>query len=314
MTLDLSSRLDDYARRLEVLEHELAELRGLARSAAPAPSVPPPPVVPPAPVIAGPAQPAADADARRPPLRAEPSAPASGNRLVGVLRREGARVGRRRSDAAGDRLLLRARREPGLDRARRAGHARRGRLRPRLRRRPVRQAALRGAVPLGARRRGDRDRRRLHDPARSQGPLRPRSRLGGHAPRGRHRRSGSRNGACLVVRAHCGPWSRRRGAGSRRPRSRHRGVDGCGHRLCSSRVRGNGDRRDPAAVAAAARRRRRRHAAAGRRPARPGGADGVGRRRCGRVLLAALPRSGDRLAGPAWARLRSPRCPHRCSC
>ena len=43
MTLDLSSRLDDFARRLEVLEHELAELRQLARPQAP--SVPPPPVV-----------------------------------------------------------------------------------------------------------------------------------------------------------------------------------------------------------------------------------------------------------------------------
>ena len=189
-----------------------------------------------------------------------------------------------------------------------------GRLRPGLRRRPLRQAALRGALPLGARRCGDRDRRRLHDAARSQGPLRPRSRLGGHAPRGRHRCSGSRNGACLVVRAHRGPWSRRRVAGSRRPRSRHRGADGCGHRLCSSRVRGNGDRRDPAAVAAAARRRRRRHAAAGRRLARSGSS-----RRSGTSSL--RPRSSGcstsarRPAGrTGWARLRSPRCPHRCSC
>ncbi len=74
MTLDLSSRLDDFARRLEVLEHELAELRGLARSAAPAPSVPPPPVVPPAPAIAQPPQPPPTLSPV-PPLRAEPARP-----------------------------------------------------------------------------------------------------------------------------------------------------------------------------------------------------------------------------------------------
>jgi uncharacterized membrane protein len=54
MTTDLTSRLDDFGRRLEVLEHELAELRQLARPVTPAPSVPPPPVVPPAPVVAEP--------------------------------------------------------------------------------------------------------------------------------------------------------------------------------------------------------------------------------------------------------------------
>jgi uncharacterized membrane protein len=48
---DLTYRLEDFARRLEVLENELAELRQLVR---PEPVVPPPPVVPPAPVVAEP--------------------------------------------------------------------------------------------------------------------------------------------------------------------------------------------------------------------------------------------------------------------
>ena len=71
MTLDLSSRLDDFARRLEVLEHELAELRGLARSAAPAPSVAASRVVPPPPAFR---TAAADAEPVA-PLRAEPARP-----------------------------------------------------------------------------------------------------------------------------------------------------------------------------------------------------------------------------------------------
>jgi uncharacterized membrane protein len=63
MTLDLSFRLDDFARRLEALERELAELRALARPAAPEPSVPAPLLVPPAPVVA---QPPAATPAPRP--------------------------------------------------------------------------------------------------------------------------------------------------------------------------------------------------------------------------------------------------------
>jgi len=71
MTLDLSFRLDDFARRLEALEHELAELRALARPAAPEPSILPPPLVPPAPVVA---QPAAAPPAPRPaPLPTQPA-------------------------------------------------------------------------------------------------------------------------------------------------------------------------------------------------------------------------------------------------
>lgn len=51
---ELPHRLDDFSRRLEVLERELAELRQIAQPAATAPSVPPPPVVPPEPVVAAP--------------------------------------------------------------------------------------------------------------------------------------------------------------------------------------------------------------------------------------------------------------------
>jgi uncharacterized membrane protein len=72
MTLDLGSRLDDFARRLEALERELAELRQLAYSApeVPAALVVPPPVAversqpPPSPF---PPQPAAEM--RRPPSK-----------------------------------------------------------------------------------------------------------------------------------------------------------------------------------------------------------------------------------------------------
>jgi uncharacterized membrane protein len=45
MTVDLGFRLDDFARRLEALEHDLAKLRQLAF---PEPVVPPAPAVPPA--------------------------------------------------------------------------------------------------------------------------------------------------------------------------------------------------------------------------------------------------------------------------
>jgi uncharacterized membrane protein len=48
---NLTYRIDDFARRLEVMEHELAELRQLA---APEAVVAPPPVAPPAPVVAKP--------------------------------------------------------------------------------------------------------------------------------------------------------------------------------------------------------------------------------------------------------------------
>ena len=48
MTVDLRYRLDDFARRLEVLERELAELRQLAFPE-PEPELPPAPAVPPAP-------------------------------------------------------------------------------------------------------------------------------------------------------------------------------------------------------------------------------------------------------------------------
>ena len=47
MTLDLGSRLDDFARRLEVLEHELAELEGLLAHPRRRIPVPPSPFVPP---------------------------------------------------------------------------------------------------------------------------------------------------------------------------------------------------------------------------------------------------------------------------
>ena len=48
MTADLRYQLDDFGRRLEVLENELAELRQLAF---PEPVVPPAPIVPPAPSV-----------------------------------------------------------------------------------------------------------------------------------------------------------------------------------------------------------------------------------------------------------------------
>ena len=58
MPPDLSTRLEDFARRLTALERELAELRQLAQSreAAP-PPIPPPPLAPPAPVSPPPASP-----------------------------------------------------------------------------------------------------------------------------------------------------------------------------------------------------------------------------------------------------------------
>ena len=122
-----------------------------ARAGRAAAARPPRALVPPAPVVPPPPAVAACATEPDPPRRAPGAAAsaararAAGDRLVGLLRREGARLGRRRSHAARDRLLLRPGREPGLDRARRACLARRDRLRARLRRRPLREAALRGA-------------------------------------------------------------------------------------------------------------------------------------------------------------------------
>lgn len=72
---DLSSRLDEFARRLEALEKELAELR---QQASPEAFVPPAPIVPPAPVVPPPtAKPPARAPEPPPlpPLRAEPQRP-----------------------------------------------------------------------------------------------------------------------------------------------------------------------------------------------------------------------------------------------
>ena len=66
MTVDLRYRLDDFARRLEALEHELAELRQLAR---PELVVPPPPVVPPQPALQPPVQKPAASPPPRPPAR-----------------------------------------------------------------------------------------------------------------------------------------------------------------------------------------------------------------------------------------------------
>ena len=67
---ELPHRLDDFSRRLEVLERELAELRQIAQPAATAPSVPPPRVVPPEPVVA------ARVLLPPPPRRAAPPPPA----------------------------------------------------------------------------------------------------------------------------------------------------------------------------------------------------------------------------------------------
>ena len=165
---DLSYRLDDFGRRLAIMEEELDELR---RSTRPEPKPETPPVVrkpvtpPPAPPRT--ASPAPQARTRTP-----------GDRLVRLVRSKGARLGGRRCDAARDRLLLRARGEPRLDRPGHAGHARRAGVRLPLFGRPLCQAALRGHVPLRGRGGRRRDRRRLHHPGRREGALRPRARLG----------------------------------------------------------------------------------------------------------------------------------------
>jgi uncharacterized membrane protein len=72
MTVDFSSRLDDFAKRLEALEQELTELRHLAH---PETAIPPPPVVPP-PAAPEPFPPQPAAEMRRPPSRRpSPKAP-----------------------------------------------------------------------------------------------------------------------------------------------------------------------------------------------------------------------------------------------
>ena len=63
---ELPDRLDDFSRRLEVLERELAELRQVTVATPAAPSIPPPPVVPPEPIVARPA-PHPPAPPRMPP-------------------------------------------------------------------------------------------------------------------------------------------------------------------------------------------------------------------------------------------------------
>jgi len=78
---DLERRVEDFARRLEVLEHELAELRQAAASTPvmPAPAMPPAPVVPPAPepppAPAAPPTAAPAPPARRPVPPARPISP-----------------------------------------------------------------------------------------------------------------------------------------------------------------------------------------------------------------------------------------------
>ena len=134
------------------------------------------------------------------------------------------------------------------------------------------QAALRGPVPLRARGGRRRDRRRLHDPARREGALRARAGLG----RARHRR-GDRRGR----RRH----RARVGLGAdRRPRARRRDARACcgrfavrraerrRHRVRRARLRGDRDRRRPPALVESPRRWRRRDPPAGCGAARPGGA------------------------------------------
>ena len=129
-TSDLSSRLDDFARRLAGLEQELRELRELAhaepspaRQSRRRPRSPPPPPPPPAQSASG--------QAHGPGLERAPH-----ERLALRPRRvprrssrpEGSRLGGRGRDAAGNRLLLRARGGPRLDRPGRARQPRRARF------------------------------------------------------------------------------------------------------------------------------------------------------------------------------------------
>jgi uncharacterized membrane protein len=72
---DLTYRLDDFGRRLEVLERELAELRQLAH---PEPAIPAPPVVPPPPRVA----------VERPAAAPRPRPPAPPPRRPAAARRE----------------------------------------------------------------------------------------------------------------------------------------------------------------------------------------------------------------------------------
>ena len=221
------TRLEVLEQRLAALETEVAELRiqirgpgaagpaqraTLGRDPAPtptrrpeqAPATPPPAAwsTPSAPADQASACCAADAAATRPTGEA-----AAGDRLLRALRRVRARRRRRDRDRARDRLLLRPRGEPGLDRPRVAPRLRRRRLRGRLRCRLLAAQALRDDA-RGARRGRGRNRRRVRDPARGHralrvraGPRRPR-RCGGHRRRGDCRRPPLAGGARRRPRPH----------------------------------------------------------------------------------------------------------------
>ena len=300
---ELPGRIDEFSRRLAALEQELEELRRLTRhgvGGAGDPSLPRGPSRPRGPSGARRRRAASSPVARRAATAANDAAPcAQAVRLVGVPRCQGARLGRRRGDAPRHRLLLRPRGEPRVDRPRGARHARLDRLGRRFRRRRLRQAPLRRPLRLRARRCRNRHRRGLHDPPGREDALRPRPRLGRPRDRGRDRRSRCRDRSGLVVRADRGPWIDRRDTRAGRDRAPDRGPDRSRHRLRGARLRGNCGHLDQRAVAQAARGRRRRQPAAGRRPRGPGRADRVGRRLRRRLLLAALPRCGDRVARPA---------------
>jgi hypothetical protein len=201
------------------------------------------------------------------------SIPAARGEQRRPLRREGVGDHRRHRDVARHRLLLRPRREPGLDRPRGSRCARRPRGRDRLRRRSRAAAALRRDARR-ARRGRSRDRRRLHGPARGGAALPPRGARRGARDRGSDCRPRRRDGAQVALADDRRPRPHRRHAGTgRRGRPGRPVCDGC--RLRRSDGRRHGRRGGPRAMGRPARRRCGRLAATGVRAR-----DAVGVPRC----------------------------------
>ena len=187
------ARLDEFERKLAALTAEFEDLQR-AVAVAPAPAKTPPVVgdLQPFPAREPARHARAPAAAGHHPAAAATTAAAAQATRTRPARPARARDRRRDRDAARDRLLLRPRREPRLDRPACPRRARRDRFDDRLRGRPRAETALRDDA-LDARSRRSRSRRRLRDAALGRRALRDAFALGGTACRRRDRGGGPRH-------------------------------------------------------------------------------------------------------------------------